>query len=110
MDGQGMRGRLAGFVNDAKHFGFFLISVVALAGVVFFHLSVRNKVIQLGYTLSQENSHGRRLVRQRAELELERAIMKNPEEIGKQAEERFGMHIPDKEQLIKIRKAKGKHK
>lgn len=110
MDGKRMRERLGSLVSDAKHIAFFLISVAALSGVVFFHLSVRNQIIQLGYTLSQENSHGRKLVRQRAELELERAIMKNPEEIGRHAEEGFGMHIPDKEQLIRIRKAKGKHK
>jgi hypothetical protein len=105
-----MRRRLGTFLSDAKHLAFFLISVAVLGTVVFFHLSVRNQVIQLGYTLSQENSRGRRLVRERAELELERAIMKNPEEIGKQAEERFGMHIPEKEQLIRIRNAKGKRK
>ena len=99
---------LAGFIGEAKHLALFMLSVAALAGVVFFHLSVTNQIIQLGYTLSQENSRGRSLVRQRAELELERAIMKNPEEIGRQAEERFEMHIPDKEQLVRIRKGKGK--
>jgi hypothetical protein len=101
---------LAGFLGDAKHLALFVLSVSVLAGVVFFHLSVTNQIIQLGYTLSQENSRGRRLVRQRAELELERAIMKNPEKIGRQAEESFEMHIPDKEQLVRIRKGKGKRK
>ena len=60
-------------------------------------------MIQLGYELSRENNHGRQLVRKRSELELERAIMKNPDEIGAQAEERFGMHIPEKEQLVRVR-------
>ncbi len=110
MDRMVMRRRLASFLSDAKHIAFFLVSVVALGAVIFFHLSVRNQVIQLGYTLSQENSRGRQLVRERAELELERAIMKNPEEVGKQAQDRFGMHIPDKEQLVRIRNAKAKHK
>jgi hypothetical protein len=110
MDRRQMRRKLADFLSDAKHIAFFLVSVAALGAVIFFHLSVRNEVIQLGYTLSQENSRGRRLVRERAELELERAIMKNPDEVGKQAADRFGMHIPEKEQLVRIRKAKGKHK
>jgi cell division protein FtsL len=103
-----MKDRLSVVVRDAKHLAFFIISVVVLAAVVFFHLSVRNEIIQLGYELNKENLRGRQLVRQRSELELEKAIMKNPEEIGKLAQERFGMAIPSKEQLIRIHKGKGK--
>jgi len=102
-----LRERIAAFVLEAKHLAFFLVCMAALAAVVFFHLSVRNNVIQLGYSLSQENSRGRALVRQRSELELERALMKNPEEIGKAAGEKFGMHIPDKEQLVRVGRVKG---
>lgn len=103
-----MKDRLRELLEDAKHLGFFLFSVAALASVVFFHLSVRNHVIQLGYELNKENIKGRQLVRQRSELELEKALMKNPDEIGKQAEERFGMHIPTKDQLVRIRKGAGR--
>jgi hypothetical protein len=107
---QGSRilGWMGALLREAKHMAFFLLSVAVLTGVFFFHLSVRDRIIQLGYTLSQENTQGRKLVRQRSELELERALMKNPEEIGKLAEEGFGMHIPDKEQLVRIRKPQDK--
>lgn len=103
-----MKERIAKVLHEAKHLGLFLVAIVALTAVIFFHLSVRNHVIQLGYTLNKENLKGRQLVRQRSELELEKAIMKNPDEIGKQAQDRFGMHIPSKEQLINVRKGKGK--
>ncbi len=102
------RERLLVMLHDGKHIALLIVSVAALAGVLFFHLSVRNQVIQLGYELNHENIRGRQLVRQRSELELEKAIMKNPEEVGKKAEDRFGMHIPDKEQLVKVDKGKGR--
>ena len=105
---ESMRDRLTTLAQDAKHLAFFLLSIAALAAVLFFHLSVRNEIIQLGYELNKENLKGRQLVRQRSELELEKAIMKNPDEIGEQAEDRFDMHIPSKDQLIRIRKGKGK--
>lgn len=101
-----LRQRLTALLQDARNVALFLFSVAALGAVVFFHLSVRNQVIQLGYELNKENIKGRQLVRQRSELELEKAIMKNPEEIGKLAEDRFDMHIPTKEQLIKVRKGR----
>ncbi len=98
-----MRDKLEKFVREARLLIFFLLAVVILGGVAFLHLSVRQKVIELGYSLSQENNKGRALVRQRRELELERAIMKNPEEIARKAGEQFDMHIPEKGQLVTIR-------
>ena len=98
-----MREKIEAILREARLLVFFLLAVAMLGGVAFMHLDFKQKVIELGYALSQENNKGRALVRQRRELELERAIMKNPEEMARKAGEQFGMHIPDKGQLVTIR-------
>ena len=68
---------------------------VALVGAALAHVSVRLEVIRLGYEISERTRTRRELEEERRRLQVELAMLRNPERIEALAKAKLGMRRPD---------------
>ncbi|MFH2010551.1 MAG: cell division protein FtsL [bacterium] len=75
-------------------------AVALLAVTVFFttaalaHVWVRLQVVRLGYQISQETDREKRLQQAHRKLQVERALLRNPERLERLARERLNLTTP----------------
>ncbi len=59
------------------------------------HVWVRLQVVRLGYSISQETDRETKLQQMHRKLEVERALLRNPERLQRLARERLHLSMPD---------------
>ena len=75
-------------------------AVALLAVTVFFttaalaHVWVRLQVVRLGYQISAETEREKRLQQAHRKLQVERALLRNPERLQRLARERLNLTLP----------------
>jgi cell division protein FtsL len=59
------------------------------------HVWVRLQVVRLGYKISQETEREKRLQQIHRKLQVEKALLRNPERLERLARERLRLAMPD---------------
>ena len=72
-----------------------VVSFAVGMGLALAHVGLRLRVIQIGYALGTRLQEQRELEEEQRKLQLEQALLRNPERIEKVAHQRLGMLRPD---------------
>ena len=67
------------------------------------HVWVRLQMVRLGYQISQETEREKRLQQLHRKLQIERALLRNPERLERLARERLNLIMPDPD-IIRVLK------
>jgi cell division protein FtsL len=94
------RGRYGALVRSLL---FFIVSVAVFILVMIFKLGVQNKILDIGYEISQENKAKRTLLQERKQLDLEIEYLKSPGRIEEMARLQYEMKVPAADQIIHLR-------
>jgi cell division protein FtsL len=70
-------------------------SFVVLVAVGLGHVSLRYRVIRVGYALAEKLAERRALEEENRQLRLEEALLRNPARVEQIARQRLGMARPD---------------
>jgi cell division protein FtsL len=92
----GTQGKVIGLLALVAFF-----TVAALA-----HVWVRLQVVRLGYAISRETEQEKELQQLHRKLEVERAMLRNPERLERLAREKLSLTMPDPGQIQPLVPAK----
>jgi cell division protein FtsL len=88
----------------------FIASLVVFVSVMVFKLKVHNRILDIGYEISQENSTRRTLAQEKKQMDLEVQYLRSPERIRQIAQDQYAMKIPGSSQIIHMKAGKKKKK
>ena len=96
------RGRMAG-EGVIKPILLFVAGIVVLIIVMAFKLHIQHRIIDIGYSISQENNRKRTLLQEEKRLDLEIQYLKSSERLNNVAQNDFSMKIPAADQIIHLK-------
>jgi len=82
---------------------FFLASLIVFILVMMLKLNIHNRILDVGYRISQENSTKRALLQEMKQMNLEVQYLRSPERINDLAQTQFSMRIPGSSQIIHLK-------
>ena len=88
----------------------FIVSLAVFVSVMVFKLRVHNRILNIGYEISQENSGRRTLLQEKKQMEIEVQYLRSPERIRQIAQDQYAMKIPSSNQIIHMKSGKKKKK
>ncbi len=88
----------------------FIASLAVFVSVMVFKLNAHNRILDIGYLISQENSTRRTLLQDKKQMDLEVQYLRSPERIRKIAQDQYEMKIPSSSQIIHLKAGKKQKK
>ncbi len=96
------RGRTAG-EGVFKPILLFAAGIIVFIIVMTFKLHVQHRIIDIGYSMSQENNKKRTLLQEKKRMDLEIQYLKSPERLNDVAQNDFSMKIPAADQIMHLK-------
>ncbi|MFH1436993.1 MAG: cell division protein FtsL [Pseudomonadota bacterium] len=81
----------------------FAAGIVVFIIVVAFKLHIQHRIIDIGYSMSQENNKKRTLLQEEKRLDLEIQYLRSPERLNEVAQNDFSMKIPAADQIMHLK-------